>query len=104
MACMNLMCVCVLFATGPTDLSMKTQQTSTSVAGPTLGAAVLGLGAGFGLGASLGGTSLFRPLSPPSAAQATTLKAMIAGFREAAAYLYRSAEELEQVLLASGDN
>ena len=73
--------------TGPTDLSMKNKVNSTPSATTPGGSS---------------GASTSHPLSrhmhPLSASEVTTIKSLIAGYRESAAFLYRSADELEQLL------
>ena len=113
------------YVAGPTDLSVKSANKAATAASAAAAAAssmspafptVSGLGlplgaaAGFvsGVAPSLssgGGASLFRP--PPGSltpAEVTTMKSMIAGYRESAAFLYRMAEEIEQGLIAHENN
>uniref|UniRef100_A0A3B4HCQ1 Nucleolar protein 4 like n=1 Tax=Pundamilia nyererei TaxID=303518 RepID=A0A3B4HCQ1_9CICH len=83
----------VSLTTGPTDLSMKSHSStnvsnsSSSVAANSLGGR--GSGGGGGGGAS---TQLSQP-------EITAVRQLIAGYRESAAFLLRSADELENLIL-----
>ncbi|XP_077473515.1 nucleolar protein 4 [Stigmatopora argus] len=70
---------------GPTDLSMKSAATDASSPG------AYGQGGGGG-----GGGGASAQLSPP---EVTAVRQLIAGYRESAAFLLRSADELENLIL-----
>lgn len=69
--------------TGPTDLSMKSVSTNSSSSANS-----------HGQGNGGGGAS--AQLSPP---EVTAVRQLIAGYRESAAFLLRSADELENLIL-----
>lgn len=83
-----------LLVLGPTDLSTKNKTSSPS---PSLHTNHVGLSSAASLFRSQGGGAQL------SGAEVLTMKSLIASYRESAAFLYRSAEELEQVLLAGGE-
>ncbi|KAM9342372.1 nucleolar protein 4-like [Pholidichthys leucotaenia] len=81
---------------GPTDLSMKSLSSSSSSASVNTSSSstVNSLGGRGGGGAGGGGAS--TQLSQP---EITAVRQLIAGYRESAAFLLRSADELENLIL-----
>lgn len=80
------------FSSGPTDLSMKSLSSanlSNSASSMSTSNALSGRGNGGGGGAS---TQLSQP-------EVTAVRQLIAGYRESAAFLMRSADELENLIL-----
>lgn len=77
----------VLFSVGPTDLSMKSLASNSSTSSTNS----LGRSGGGGGG---GGTS-----AQLSHTEVTAVRQLIAGYRESAAFLLRSADELENLIL-----
>lgn len=73
---------------GPTDLSMKSVGPNSSSSSSSSASNSHGQGGGGG-GAS-------AQLSPP---EVTAVRQLIAGYRESAAFLLRSADELENLIL-----
>ena len=72
-------------STGPTDLSMKGGASTTSTTPtPT---------------PSRHRTSRTRPTAPLSPTEISAVRQLIAGYRESAAFLLRSADELENLIL-----
>ncbi|XP_077571883.1 nucleolar protein 4 [Stigmatopora nigra] len=69
---------------GPTDLSMKSSAAAADASSP----------GAYGQGGGGGGSS--AQLSPP---EVTAVRQLIAGYRESAAFLLRSADELENLIL-----
>lgn len=87
--------------TGPTDLSMKSLSSAnmtnsfSAASANSLGGRIGGASGGGGAGgAGGGGTS--TQLSQP---EITAVRQLIAGYRESAAFLLRSADELENLIL-----
>lgn len=73
-----------LVCTGPTDLSMKSVGSNSTSSSAN----------SHGQGGGGGGAS--AQLSPP---EVTAVRQLIAGYRESAAFLLRSADELENLIL-----
>ena len=77
---------CVVFPPGPTDLSMKSLGSNSSSASSN----------SHGRSAGVIGGGASAQLSPT---EITAVRQLIAGYRESAAFLLRSADELETLIL-----
>ncbi len=76
---------CLFLFLGPTDLSMKSLASNSTSSSSSNS---------HGQGGGGGGAS--AQLSPP---EVTAVRQLIAGYRESAAFLLRSADELENLIL-----
>lgn len=92
----------MLYISGPTDLSMKNSPvTAQSIFPSSLSSAAstLGLSSATGCHGNQTGTKPLLLSHKLSSAEMAAVRQLITGYRESAAFLLRSADELETLLL-----